>query len=370
MRLALIVPGGVDRSGEYRVIPALLALIGRLSRHYDVRVLALNQEPDPGQWQLAGAQVNNVGRGFTLLRAIRKICSWHRSAPFDVVHAIWSGPVGLAAVAAARLLGLPSIIHVAGGELVALPEIGYGGRLAWYGRLREGLTLRAASVVTAASSPTIELLSTMGLDAQRVPLGVDLEQWPARAPAPREPGQPPRLIHVASLNRVKDQATLLKALAALQRSGLNFELDLVGEDTLRGEIQSMASQLGLSQKIRFRGFLTQRQLRPLVEAAHLMLLSSRHETGPLALLEAAVAGVPTVGTAVGHLAEWAPEAAAAVPIGDSGQLAAAIAALLDDEERRLTMARRAQILAVRENADYTLECIQRIYGRLKCARVP
>jgi len=28
MRIALVVPGGVDRSGEYRVIPALLALIG------------------------------------------------------------------------------------------------------------------------------------------------------------------------------------------------------------------------------------------------------------------------------------------------------------------------------------------------------
>ena len=27
MRIALVVPGGVDRSGEYRVIPALLALI-------------------------------------------------------------------------------------------------------------------------------------------------------------------------------------------------------------------------------------------------------------------------------------------------------------------------------------------------------
>lgn len=32
MRIALVVPGGVDQSGEYRVIPVLLALIGRLAR--------------------------------------------------------------------------------------------------------------------------------------------------------------------------------------------------------------------------------------------------------------------------------------------------------------------------------------------------
>ncbi len=38
-----------------------------------------------------------------------------------------------------------------------------------------------------------------------------------------------------------------------------------------------------------------------------MIISSRHEAGPLAVLEAAVKGVPTVGTAVGHIAEWAPQ---------------------------------------------------------------
>jgi hypothetical protein len=36
MRIALVVPGGVDRSGENRVIPVLLALISRLSVHHDV----------------------------------------------------------------------------------------------------------------------------------------------------------------------------------------------------------------------------------------------------------------------------------------------------------------------------------------------
>jgi glycosyltransferase involved in cell wall biosynthesis len=50
--------------------------------------------------------------------------------------------------------------------------------------------------------------------------------------------------------------------------------------------------------------MTQRQLRPIVEAADLMILSSCHEAGPLVMLEAAVAGVPTVGTAVGHIREW------------------------------------------------------------------
>ena len=173
------------------------------------------------------------------------------------------------AVTSARLLRIPSVVHIAGGELTSIAEIGYGGRLKWHGRLREAWNLHAASAVTAASAPILEVLSRLGVTAQRIPLGVDLNTWPPRDPVPRDPSRPARLIHVASLNRVKDQSTLLRALALLMQSGLNFEMNVVGEDTLNGEMQRMAAELGLSQRVRFLGFLPQRQLRPIVEAADL-----------------------------------------------------------------------------------------------------
>src|ERR1700678_3725214 len=273
MRIALVVPGGVDRTGEYRVIPALVALIGRLSLHNEVRAFALSQEARAGEWELAGAHIHNIGAGSTAVRALHTIHGAHRSAPFDVIHAIWSGWCGLIAVAAGKMLDIPSLVHIAGGELVSLPGIAYGGRLTRRGRFREALTLRGASAVTAASAPIIEGLLELGIAAQRVPLGVDLAAWPPRDPVRRVRGRPARLIHVASLNRVKDQSTLLRALALLVRLGLSFEMDVVGEDTLNGEIQALAAQLGLLDSIRFRGFLPQRQLRPFVEAADLMILS-------------------------------------------------------------------------------------------------
>jgi glycosyltransferase involved in cell wall biosynthesis len=364
MRIALVVPGGVDRSLEYRVIPALLALIGRLSINNDVRVFALYQEIDAGEWPLAGARVRNIGLRHTALRAVRAICAEHRTTPFNVVHAIWSGWPGLIAAVSGKILGIPCLVHIAGGEIVSIPEIGYGGRLKWYGRLREAYNLRAASAVTAASTPVIEMLAELGVAARRIPLGVDLTAWPPRDPVQRDQSRPARLIHVASLNRVKDQATLLRALASLMRSGVNFEMKVVGEDTLHGEMQTMTRELGLSERVGFLGFLPQRQLRPVVEAADLMILSSRHEAGPLAMLEAAVAGVPTVGTAVGHIHEWSPAAAASVPVGDWAQLGKTIGRLLEDEDLRLSIAREALQRAVREDANYTAECFQALYARL------
>jgi glycosyltransferase involved in cell wall biosynthesis len=92
-----------------------------------------------------------------------------------------------------------------------------------------------------------------------------------------------------------------------------------------------------------------------------LLLSSRHEAGPLVVLEAAVAGVPTVGTSVGHVAEWAGEAAVAVPVGDAEALARETVALLGDDARRLALAHEAQRRALAEDADETVRRFERIY---------
>ena len=364
MKLALVVPGGVDRSGEYHVIPALLALIKRLSAQHELHVYALHQESRPAHWSLGRARVHNIGFGYTRLRAIQALRQEHRVSQFHLVQSIWSGACGFIAVSAARILGIPGLVHVAGGELVSMQDIPYGGRTTWRGRVREAIVLRAATTVTAASSPMIGSLSTLGIAARRVPLGVDLQTWPLRRPIAHERGSPFQLIHVASLNHVKDQPTLLRALAELRKSGRNVRLDVVGEDTLSGQIQRLATELQLDDRVCFHGFLTQRRLRPLVERAQLMVMCSRHEAGPLAVLEAAISGVPTVGTAVGHVAEWAEEAALSVPVGDASGLAAAIDRFITDDALRLRIAEEAQRRAEREDADYTARSFESMYAKL------
>lgn len=360
MKIALVVPGGVDRSGTHRVIPAFLALIKRLARKHEVHVFALRQEAKPGRWPLAGATVHNMGDGWPRIRAIGALCAEHRRAPFDAVHAIFSGSCGVVAVAAAKLLRRPSLVHIAGGELVALHEIGYGGCRQWKGRLREAVVLRCADIVTAASTPIIDSLRRLGVSAWRVPLGVDLQCWPVLAPRRRRTG-PARLIHVASLNRVKDQTTLLRALSRVVEAGVDIQMDVVGVDTLDGEMQHLAQQLGVQRQVNFLGFKTQQELRPIMASADLLVMSSLHEAGPLVLLEAAIAGVPTVGTAVGHIAEWSPVAAIAVAVGDHAALADAICRVLEDEDLRLRLAAEAQRRAMLEDADHTVRVFDALY---------
>ncbi len=371
-KLALVVPGGVHGSGTQDVIPAVLALVERLAARHELHVFALFQQPEPARWALRGAQVHAVGGRARSApwRALAAIAGEHRRAPFELVQSLWAGPCGMTAVLAARLLSLPAAVHVAGGELAALREAGYGGLLTWRGRLRERWVLRRADAVTAASAPILAQIAAQGVTARRLPLGVDLRAWPPRAPRPRRVGEPLRLLHLASLNRVKDQTTLLRAVARAAAAGLPLRLDVIGIDTLGGAVQAQARALGLDDGlVRFHGFLPQPGCRPWVAQADLLVMASRHEAGPLALLEAAVAGVPGVGTAVGHFAEWAEQGAAvAVPAGDDEALARAILRLGADEPQRLALAARAQALACAEDADHTAAAFEALHEALLAGR--
>ena len=367
MKLALVVPGGVDWSGVDRVVPALLWQIERLARRHTVHVFALAQEPLPAQWSLLGATVHNIGTApGRRRRFFRFFAMEHARAPFAVVHAFWSGAGEYAAIASLRHR-IPFALHLAGGELVALRDIGYGERRTWRGRVRLRVTLALADHVSVASGYMQRLAAPLRDDTEIIPLGVALDRWPARTPRERDTSSSTRrarLLHIGDLRPVKDQTLLLHAAACLRDRGLDFQLDVAGFDTLSGATQSLAARLGLADRIRWLGVLRRDALRAVVDEADVLLVTSRHDAGPLAFLEAAVAGVPTVGTPVGHIADWAPDAAVCVEHGDPNAFADAVASLLCDEPRRLAIAREAQRRAVAIDADLTASRFEAMYDAL------
>jgi glycosyltransferase involved in cell wall biosynthesis len=370
MKVGLVTPGGFDRSGRERVIPVFLWLAERLARRHEVHVYTLHQSPQPDTFPLLGATIHHIGASGSarrthrlVLRTLGLLRQEHRRGRFDVLHGLWAGESGLIAALAGRLWGVPSVVTVAGGELVALPEIGYGGQLRLKGRLVVGSTLRLAGAVTSAAEFTRQTLRQRRPDARLIALGADTCRF-----APPEhplPGPPWRLLHVASLNRVKDQPTLLRAFQQVHAAEPATHLDIIGEDTLDGAIQRLASELGLADAVTFHGFQTSDVVSAQLQSSHLLLHSSLFEdAGPLTFLEAAACAVPTVGTAVGLIADLAPEAAVAVPVGDAGALAWATLALLRDEASRAALGRRALNWATLHNADWTAAQFEALYVEL------
>jgi glycosyltransferase involved in cell wall biosynthesis len=351
------------------VIPALLWLTERLARRNQVHVCVLSGADEPASYRVAGAQVHPLGHVAPGLPGTRALRQWRpllrRLAAIgrpDVIHGFWAGASGLLAGLAGRWFDVPTLLSIGGGELVWLPEIGYGGRGNWRGRIQAGLALRLARAVTAGSRYAARPLQGR-YDVQIVPLGVDVPSF--AAPPERADGPPWRLLHVASMNRVKDPPTLLRAMRLIVDQQPNVQLDWVGEDTLGGAVQRLCEELGLARHVTFHGFRPSQAVAPLYRAAHLHLLASRHESQAVVVGEAAAAGVPTVGTAVGVLAELAPAAAWAVPVGDVAALAAGALALLRDPIRREQIGRAAQAWARAHDADWTAARFEMIYAEAR-----
>ena len=356
MRIGLVVPGFSADASDW-CIPALRDLVARLAQDNDVRVLTLRYPYRRARYELFGAQVIALGGGQrTKLgsvdvwqQALRMIASEQRRRPFDVLHAFWANETGAVTAIAGRWLGVPSIVSLAGGELAALRDIGYGGQLASSERVKVRTALRLANVVTGGSQSILTLAVPWlsGRPAQQIlwlPFGVDTELFTPGASADADPL---RLLQVAALTPVKDQATLLRAVALVRQRGLPLVLDIAGSGPLEGRLRELARQLEIGDIVHFLGAVPHDELPQVYRRASVFVLSSRHEAQGMVVLEAAACGVPVVATAVGIAPELSPHAARVVPTGDADALAGAIAALLRSPERRAAMgeAARAQIVA-------------------------
>jgi glycosyltransferase involved in cell wall biosynthesis len=365
MKIALVVPGGVDRSGTDRVIPVLLWLIERLVREGDeLHVFVLDQEPSPAHWQLLGATVHNAGRAPRRLRSLAALLGEHRRGRFDVAHAFWAGAPGQLAAAFAAMTRVPLVVTLPGGDLASIPEIGYGAQLHRRSRIATRFVLSRTSAIIVPSEWLGGQARAHGWEPIVCPFGVALDRWRPAQPRKRQAGEPLRLIHVGSLNPVKDQLTLLEAMRGLADEGVDFSLDIIGSDTLGGAVQRSCHALALDDRVSFHAFMPSSDLRKQFDAADLLVMSSLHEGAPIAMLEAAAAGVPTVGTAVGNIADWAPEAAFAVPVRDPTALSRAIAHLAANETQRLRLARAAHKRALNHDADAYAAQIRGIYSDL------
>ena len=359
MRIALVVTGGLHPSGTHEVIPLLLGLVERLARTHEVQAFALRHLAEATSYSLAGAMVHDLGRPrgrWSQWRALQRALVAH--GPFDVVHGLWADPAGLVAALAGRRLGIPSILTCDSGEFVAVPAIDYGSERHARGRSVVRLACRLATRVHVTTRFMESLARAHGVTPARIPIGIDVAQWSHSAP---NEGPPWRLLQVASLNPVKDQTTLLRAVA-LARRHIDARLDLVGEDTLDGRLQHEAAALGLANFVRFHGFVPHADLPRVYQSAHLYVQSSLHEGGGASVLEAGASGVPLVGTRVGYISDWAPDAAHAVPTANAEALADAVVRLIASPDVRHNLAARARALVVANDIDASVRALTDLYA--------
>jgi len=171
---------------------------------------------------------------------------------------------------------------------------------------------------------------------------------------------------IARLAPVKDHATLLRAVQLVAAKWPRLHLLLVGDGESRRELESLATQLGIGDRVHFAGFrANEPNLHHLFDVSALTSLS---EGFPNSLVEAMAAGRPVIATAVGgNVDAVRPETGFLVPVGAPADVASAVERLMSDDALRARMGMAGREVAYGEyHAGSVIPKLEQLY--LKLAR--
>jgi glycosyltransferase involved in cell wall biosynthesis len=169
--------------------------------------------------------------------------------------------------------------------------------------------------------------SGVDLDAVRAaePLGVR-----ARLGLPPET---PLAVTVGALVPHKDHTTLLNAARRLAPRAPRLHWVIAGQGELRGVLEWLRDQLGLSDRVHFLGQIA--EPAGLIAEADVYVMSSREEGLGTSVLDAMARGIPVASTAAGGLPEMLDGGAGLLaPPGNADALADAVGRILEDEALR------------------------------------
>jgi exopolysaccharide biosynthesis WecB/TagA/CpsF family protein len=240
----------------------------------------------------------------------------------------------LCALAAA--FGRPTIIHMHGADFFPF----YRGLRPVYQRLIGGVLRRARYVVVLGESWRRFLTETVGIGRERVAIVMNGVPRPAAPPAPRPAGGGPvRLLFLGRLGERKGVPELIAALATPDLRARDWVATIAGDGDVPRYREAVA-RTGLADRMSVPGWVDRERTRDLLSAADILVLPSRHEAMPIAVIEAMAYRVAVVTTPVGVIPEILRdgESALLVPPGDPGDLARALSSLIDDPTLRRRLA--------------------------------
>lgn len=364
-RIAIFLVGGIGRGIALQGVPAITAVTGALARDFRVSVYSLSSpdpafRPDGYALHAPPAWLSGAAGKLRWSSLASQFLAEHRKDPYRVLFSFWGYPMGLFVVGLAKLVGKPSVITILGGETASLPSIGYGALRRPVTRRLVLATCARASAVVVLSSEQRETLRRHGLrrEVEVIPFGVDRAMF---KPQPKPLAPPLKILNVANLTAVKDQATLLRAFALLRR-GMDARLRFVGPDHLNGALQRLAGELGLRDDVEFVGPVPYPDVPAHYRWADVFVLTSLAEGQCVALAEAAMSGVLLVGTRVGCVDDLG-EGVVVVRTGDPADVAAKLRAIASDREQWERKVASARAWAESRDLGWTVERLRGVIER-------
>lgn len=300
----------------------------------------------------------------------------------DVVHVQVSDPLGAATVRWARRHEVPIVTTEHNHPDILTDPLGVPGFLkrplnrflAWYFVRRQN---RGDFATMPTERAIKDLVLAHGLKF-KVPVaavsnGVDLADFhPGRAPKAlyrkyNLPEDAPLVLYVGRVDPEKKINILLDAFAQARTKVPEAHLVIAGDGVARARLERQVEQLDLGAQVHFLGRVVPPELMELYRVGTIFATASDIETQGIVLIEAAATGLPLVAVDVGAVAEVCQNGKNGIlcHAGDSENIAAALAKLLDDAKLRAKYSVESLRIASTHDLEHTLDRFLNIYQRVQ-----
>ena len=178
----------------------------------------------------------------------------------------------------------------------------------YYDKALRRFTDKVIAVSESVAKSLIEHIGFSPHDISILPNGIDLDEYNIskkdRSAVRKSLGLNNRAVvvgMVARLHEHKDHITVLRAIARLIKNQQNIKLLLIGEGRTRRMIEEFISVLGIEQKVTLLGHRT--DIRELMAAFDIAVLSSKTEGFGLSILEAMALKIPVIANSIEGIRE-------------------------------------------------------------------
>jgi glycogen synthase len=295
----------------------------------------------------------------------------HRERPFDVIHAQYGYPCGLAALEASRRLGLPNVVSIQGGD-------GHwvGTCCGTHKQAMLAVLGHSGSLLIGSRTFAEEVQGHHGTPMERftiVPGATDTRRFhPRDEQALGALRQPPVLLYHGRVDARKGVMELLDAVKRLVlREGRTLKLLVSGIGPDVNAVKARVAQEGLQDSVEFTGYTPYADAPHLYRRGDLFVSPTYAEGFSNTILEAMATGLPIVSTRAVGVLDCLEDGrnGLLVPPQDAEALAEAIARMLEDAELRRRLARTA-LDEVRELYSWQAvgRQIQQVYTDLRGTR--
>ncbi len=236
----------------------------------------------------------------------------HSNAP--MLHAHFTYGAAAVAMWTKRIAGIPYALTLHGSDLIFDDPADLAAKL------------EEADALVSISKFNVDFLrlkfpKVASSKVSVIPMGIPSAPCPpATAPTPGIL----RLLTVGRLSNQKAQHILVDACALLEKRGVLFSCQIVGDGPMRPFLESRIIELQLTNKVQLLGARFHDEVLNLYGSTDLFVLCSIAEGMPIVLMEAMRAGVPLVSTSVGAIPELVQDAGVLIPPNNSFALADAI----------------------------------------------